>query len=146
MKIDRSYDVPALAGTSKDGRTVYIDRHVPKRIKVGGRSVDPAKYLAIHETDEFRAMARGEKYKAAHKGVATPAERQAVEADGLDWKSYSAVMSGLLRATEKETASRRLPPDLNPEPYDEGDWSKKQVRQMASGERASRRLDRGGRS
>jgi hypothetical protein len=28
-KLDRAHDVPSLAGYSQDGKTIYIDRHMP---------------------------------------------------------------------------------------------------------------------
>ena len=30
-KIDRRYDIPYVAGYSRDGQTVFIDRHMPRR-------------------------------------------------------------------------------------------------------------------
>ena len=29
-KLDRSHDIPYLAGYSLDGKTIYIDRHLPR--------------------------------------------------------------------------------------------------------------------
>ena len=34
-KIDRTYDIPYVAGYSKDGRTVFIDRHLPLEMNIG---------------------------------------------------------------------------------------------------------------
>ena len=30
VKLDRRHDIPYLAGYSRDGKTIYIDRHMPK--------------------------------------------------------------------------------------------------------------------
>jgi hypothetical protein len=30
QKVDRAHDVPYLAGYSLDGKTIYIDRHMPR--------------------------------------------------------------------------------------------------------------------
>jgi hypothetical protein len=37
-KIDRRYDIPYVAGYSRDGQTVFIDRHMPRGFnwRVGG--------------------------------------------------------------------------------------------------------------
>jgi hypothetical protein len=32
-KVDHSYDIPCIAGYSKDARTVYIDRHLPRSFR-----------------------------------------------------------------------------------------------------------------
>ena len=39
-KLDRAHDVPYLAGYSLDGKTIYIDRHMPRAFKLRGRSVE----------------------------------------------------------------------------------------------------------
>ena len=35
-KLDRRHDIPYLAGYSKNGKTIYIDRHMPKSFLFGG--------------------------------------------------------------------------------------------------------------
>jgi hypothetical protein len=42
---DRKHDVPYLAGYSLDGKTIYIDRHMPKSLKVRGRTVMTDRFL-----------------------------------------------------------------------------------------------------
>ena len=34
-KLDRRYDIPYLAGYSRNGKTIYIDRHMPKWFTFG---------------------------------------------------------------------------------------------------------------
>ena len=36
-KLDRDHDIPYLAGYSKNGKTIYIDRHMPKSFSFGRR-------------------------------------------------------------------------------------------------------------
>ena len=36
-KLDRSHDIPYLAGYSRDGHTIYIDRHMPRTFRYRGR-------------------------------------------------------------------------------------------------------------
>jgi hypothetical protein len=49
---DRKHDVPYLAGYSLDGKTIYIDRHMPKSLKVRGRTVMTDRFLVLHEEVE----------------------------------------------------------------------------------------------
>lgn len=100
--IDRTHDVPAFAGSSNDNKTVFIDRHIPETVNFNGQSVDLAKYLAVHETVEHKLMVEHNiPYAQAHIR-ATAAERAAVEADGVDWKSYEGHIDGMLPKIEKE--------------------------------------------
>lgn len=116
MRIDHSRDIPSGANSSKD--TVYIDKSIPQyspRLKdKNGRPANLWKYLTIHETTEARAMARGLPYLKAHETVATPAERKAVEADGVNWNAYTREMDGYLSHTERKTA--KPPPGLHISP------------------------------
>jgi hypothetical protein len=115
-KVDRSHDVPYLAGSSNDNRTVYIDRRVPKTIKVGDKTIDPTKYLSVHEETEHALMhGRAMPYEIAHHH-ATQAEKAAVEADGVNWKEYERVLDGYIDETEHEKP-KNPPKDLYVKPY-----------------------------
>lgn len=120
--IIRKYDVPYLAGSSNDGKHVYIDRRVPKRISVklasgnGRKWVDPAEFLAAHETAEHTAMLKGKPYLQAHTEDADDAERAAVKKHGLSWGHYEKIMDGLLSHIEHEHP-KNPPPDLYLKPY-----------------------------
>src|SRR5229473_7618991 len=46
-KIDRNHDIPYLAGYSNDGKTIYIDRHMPAVWKYRGREIDTDRYLIL---------------------------------------------------------------------------------------------------
>src|SRR5260221_14287632 len=37
---DRKHDIPYLAGYSQDGKTIYIDRHMPPSFKFRGRTIE----------------------------------------------------------------------------------------------------------
>lgn len=143
MSVNRSYDVPYLGGSSKDGKTVYIDRRVPQVLNVAGKSVDPAKYLSVHETTENHLMTKqGLSYEDAHH-QATTAERAAVQKDGLDWKSYEAHMDGLLSNIEHENP-KSPPPDLYTKPYPHDKQELLQRRANMNQGLASYTLRRGG--
>ena len=46
-KFDRKHDIPYLAGYSQDGKTIYIDRHMPKSFKFRGRTIDTDRFLVL---------------------------------------------------------------------------------------------------
>jgi hypothetical protein len=123
-RVDRSHDVPYLAGQSKSGRCTYIDRRVPHRLTVAGRELDPAKYLKVHEEHEHRLMKGGMAYEPAHRS-ALKEERKAIEADGHNWASYQAQMHRMAHVTEHEKP-RHPPPDL----FTKGVYPTKQAAQL----------------
>jgi hypothetical protein len=47
-KLDHDHDIPYLAGYSKDGKTIYIDRHMPRTMKFRGREIDSDRFLILH--------------------------------------------------------------------------------------------------
>ena len=44
--LDRKHDVPYLAGYSLDGKTIYIDRHMPASFKFEGRTINTDPFLS----------------------------------------------------------------------------------------------------
>jgi hypothetical protein len=107
-----AYEIPGLAGYSEDGKIIYIDKRLPKKIELGnGKTMSAHKYLNVHERVEKGLIdSKGYKYQYAHR-LATGAERKAVEADGYSWDDYQPYM---LRMVKKlETYSGRLPKDLD---------------------------------
>jgi hypothetical protein len=50
--LDRKHDIPYLADYSKDGKTIYIDRHMPSSFRYDGRDVNTDRYLILHEEVE----------------------------------------------------------------------------------------------
>jgi hypothetical protein len=51
-KLDRSHDIPYLAGYSRDGKTIYIDRHMPRSFRYRGRTIETDRFLILHEEVE----------------------------------------------------------------------------------------------
>ena len=104
MRIDHAHDV--VSGADSSPTVVYIDRRIPqysRRLKTkGGQPANLWKYLSVHETTEAKAMAGGMSYDKAHTNIATPAERKAVEADGVSWKEYTDEIDGYLDRIERE--------------------------------------------
>ncbi len=50
--LDRKHDIPYLAGYSRDGKTIYIDRHMPPSLRYRGRDIDTDRFLILHEEVE----------------------------------------------------------------------------------------------
>jgi hypothetical protein len=118
--LDREHDLPYLAGYSRDGSTIYIDRHLPEELEyeLDGRKrpFRPDRFLEIHEGWEKTLIDRlGYTYDGAHR-VATGAERRAVLAAGLDWSAYSNALKPYIKADEHEHLEK-VPADLDMTPY-----------------------------
>jgi hypothetical protein len=120
-RVDRAHDVPYLAGSSRDGRTVYIDRHLPKTLLHRGRRVAVDPFIVIHEVvekllfDRFRLI-----YPHAHQ-FALRLEQVAVRNAGIPWHDYNALMQRNVKRAHDERLEK-LPRDLEIKPYrDEGE-------------------------
>ena len=74
----RSRDIPYLAGYSRDGKTIYIDRHMPPSFRYRGRDIDTDRFLILHEEVEKTLIDQLDlHYLHAHQ-IATRAEQAAV--------------------------------------------------------------------
>jgi hypothetical protein len=116
VRIDRSYDIPYIAGYSVDGRTVFIDRHLPRTFRWLMKTVRVEPFLLTHEIveksllDELRLH-----YLHAHQ-IAVRAERDAVKAAGISWWAYQRFMKQHERAIEEELLVK-VPSSLDLTPY-----------------------------
>jgi hypothetical protein len=119
---DRKHDVPYLAGYSLDGKTIYIDRHMPKSLKVRGRTVMTDRFLVLHEEVEKSLIDQlGLHYVHAHQ-IATRAEQAAVRAAGISWGVYDRFMQKYVKRDGNEQLTN-VPADLDTKPYrDEHDF------------------------
>ena len=128
--IDRDHDVPYLAGYSRDGKRIYIDRHLPPTFSYRGRDVAVDRYLLLHEEVEKTLIDQlGLHYQHAHQ-IATRAEEAAVRADGVSWRAYDRFMQTYVKEMGDERLSK-LPDDLDLKPYrDEHDFDL--LRRMAA--------------
>jgi hypothetical protein len=133
VKVDRRYDVPYIAGYSVDGRTIYIDRHLPATFTHWLKRVRVVPFLVTHEVveksllDEIRLH-----YLHAHQ-IALRTERAAVEAAGVSWAAYQRFMKKHEKPIEEEKL-QRVPKDLDLTPYsDEKDI--KLLRKLVARER-----------
>ena len=112
FRVDRTHDVPYVAGYSKDGSTVYVDRHLP--VTEHGHNIEP--YLLLHERvekcliDDF-----GLKYQRAH-GIAEKVEKEAVMHSELLLSEYNAHYTRWIKGLVKEKL-KNPPRDLDLTPY-----------------------------
>jgi len=130
-KFDRRHDIPYLAGYSQDGKTIYIDRHMPASFKYRGREIDTDRFLILHEEVEKTLIDQlGLHYLHAHQ-IATRAEQAAVRAAGIAWRDYDRFMQKYVKRIGDERLTK-VPADLDLKPYrDEHDLDL--LRRMADG-------------
>ena len=115
-KFDRKHDIPYLAGYSKDGKTIYIDRHMPKSFKFHGRVIETDRFLILHEEVEKTLIDQlGLHYLHAHQ-IATRAEQAAVRAAGVNWRDYDRFMQKYVKHIGDERLTK-VPDDLDTKPY-----------------------------
>jgi hypothetical protein len=121
-KLDRDHDIPYLAGYSQDGKTIYIDRHMPREMKFRGRVIDTDRFLILHEEVEKTLIDQlNLHYLHAHQ-IATRAEEAAVRAAGVLWRDYDRFMQKYVKRIGDERLTK-VPADLDLKPYrDEHDF------------------------
>ncbi|MEW9625218.1 hypothetical protein [Rhodanobacter geophilus] len=129
-KLDRKHDIPYLAGYSRDGKTIYIDRHLPKSFTFRGRTIEVDRFLILHEEVEKTLIDQlGLHYLHAHQ-IATRAEEAAVNAQRVTWKAYDRFMQKYVKSIGDERL-QKVPADLDLKPYrDYHDYEL--LRQMAA--------------
>jgi len=116
LKLDRTWDIPYLAGYSRDGKTIFIDRHLPKSFKTRGKRVFVDQFLILHEAVEKSLLDElGLVYQHAHQ-IALRAEEAAVRAVGVSWREYDRFMQRFIKEAGDEHLNR-IPPDLDIKPY-----------------------------
>jgi hypothetical protein len=124
FKIDRSHDVPYVAGYSKDGKIIFIDKDMPESFKSkAGKVIKTDKYLILHEAIEITLIERfGEIYQLAHQ-IALRVERDAVESAGISWKEYNDFMMKYVKEIGDMKKYPNVPKNLDLKPYeDEKDY------------------------
>jgi hypothetical protein len=114
--LDRGHDIPYLAGYSKDGKTIYIDRHMPRAMKFRGREIDTDRFLILHEEVEKTLIDQlNLHYLHAHQ-IAARAEEAAVRAAGVLWREYDRFMQKHVKRIGDERLTK-VPADLDLKPY-----------------------------
>ena len=117
VKLDRSYDIPYLAGYSKDGKTIYIDRHMPESfVCEAGIVIKTDRFLILHETVEKTLIDQLKlRYQFAHQ-IALRAEQAAVRADNISWREYDFFAQKYIKEIESKEL-QLVPADLDTRPY-----------------------------
>jgi hypothetical protein len=121
--VNREFDIPYIAGYSRDGHTVFIDRHLPRSFRWLMKKVEVEPFLLTHEIVEKALLdAMRLHYLHAHQ-IALRAERDAVKAAGVPWASYQGFMKEYEKPIEEERLIK-VPATLDLTPYrDEKDFA-----------------------
>jgi hypothetical protein len=115
-KLDRAHDIPYLAGYSQNGKTIYIDRHMPKAFKYKAQEIETDRFLILHEEVEKTLIDRlGLHYLHAHQ-IALRTEQAAVRAAGIVWRDYDRFMQKYVKKFGDERLTK-VPVDLDTKPY-----------------------------
>lgn len=114
VTVNTEYEIPYLAGYSFDGKTIYIDKRLPRYFKLkSGNVIDTYTYLVVHEVVEKWYENLGYKYPYAHER-ATGFERVYVTNDNIPWNEYQNYMLTMVK--KLKTFSGPLPLDLDTKP------------------------------
>lgn len=122
--IDRTHEVPYVAGASKDGFVTHIDKSVPKVVVMSGKSFDPATPLAIHEQVEKavmddliykKGMSEDKAYQIAHHEYAQVAEDNWYRKNGINVEDMDKFWTKINNQTERD--KKNFPPNLYTKPY-----------------------------
>ena len=121
-KIDRTFDIPYVAGYSKDGKTIYIDKDLPEFFVYKGKKIAIAPFLVVHEALEKALLDISRmKYEDAH-AIATHVENASVSAAGIPPNVYEDFYKPYIKSEARQVGV--VPRDLDLTPYrDEGDTS-----------------------
>jgi len=115
-RTNADYDLPYLAGYSKDGKTIYFDRHFPEFVEIHGRRINARRFIHLHEETEKSVIdALGLPYQKAHE-IANAVEDRAVLAAGIPRSSYEKAIKPFIKADAHEKIVQ-IPPDLDWTPY-----------------------------
>jgi len=116
IHLERRYDIPYLAGYSRDGHVIFIDRHMPKRFVWRRQSIATDPFLIVHEAVEKSLIQLlGLHYLHAHQ-IALRAEQAAVRAAGIEWQAYDDFMQQYIKVIGDESL-KRVPDNLDLTPY-----------------------------
>lgn len=119
IRVSYQYEIPYLAGYSKDGHTIYIDRDFPSQR--GYPELVPG--LVTHELWEKTAIDCWRlDYLPAHE-LAIVAENIVVRSVlKMDPRKYNAILKPAIKSDEIDPKQVPLPPDLDMTPYVGSKW------------------------
>jgi len=116
VKVSTDYDIKYTGGYSLDGKTVYLDEHFPKILRVEGKEISTEESIGLHhELPEKWLSDLGYEYPHAHE-IATGIEKKYVESKGVTWKGYCTEVDKNLRLVYRNILEKS-PPSLDLAPY-----------------------------
>jgi hypothetical protein len=116
IRVSTKYDIKYTGGYSLDGKTVYLDEHFPKILKVEGKDISTEESIGLHhELPEKWMSDIGYEYPHAHE-IATGIEKKYVESQGVTWKGYCTEVDKNLRLVYRNKLEKS-PPSLDLAPY-----------------------------
>ncbi len=114
--LDTTHDIKYTGGYSIDGKTIYLDEHFPKTLKVEGKNIDATATIGLHhELPEKWLSDNDFEYPYAHE-VATGIEKKYVEYLGVTWKGYCDEVDKNLRKVYSQKL-KESPASLDLAPY-----------------------------
>lgn len=116
VHIDRSHTIPYTAGYSTDGKTIYIDRRLPKGFTHANKFYDVTKLIVLHEIIEKLLL---ETYKLNYQeghNIALRIEMAACDSMNLNWTIYNKWVFTWAQYIEHSSMSNP-PKDLDLQPY-----------------------------
>lgn len=146
-QIDRSDDIPFVGGYSKDGETIYVDRHLPERVtlEMDGRKreIDPVDFLRMHEAMEKTLIdALGYGYSEAHRAATGYERRGVLQCLGPGWwEPYQRMWRPFVRSDEHEKLER-VPANLDTTPYISPPVDRSLIERMQAAQGAARRYSK----
>lgn len=115
-RISHGFDIPYLAGSSKDRKTIFFDRNWNPLTEIKGEPFDRLYAVLIHEVEEKIAEDAGKSYLFAHHHYAEPAEKHFVESQGIKWQDYQDSFKGEILKCSREK-NPNMPSNLEMKPY-----------------------------
>lgn len=116
IKVSTKFDIKYTGGYSLDGKTVYLDEHFPKILKVEGKEISTEESIGLHhELPEKWMSDIGYEYPHAHE-IATGVEKKYVESQGVTWKGYCGEVDKNLRLVYRNRL-QKSPSSLDLAPY-----------------------------
>ena len=124
VKPIRTFDVPYVAGYSKDGKRFYIDHQMPKGFDYKWSFFVTDLPIILHEVIEKSLMVEehGIIYELAHQ-IALRGEEAGVKGAGIPWTVYNSFCMKQIKLIGNRPRYANCPKDLDLTPYlDEKDW------------------------
>ena len=116
FRVDRDFDIPYLAGYSKSGKIIYVDRHVPMSLVIAGRRVNILPFLIVHERTEKALMDFLDyDYYEAHP-LATYAEHVELKKMNISPSAYERALDPYIKADLHQKITK-VPAELDLKPY-----------------------------